>query len=242
MKIQLMSDLHFECYRDRGLDFIDSLDPTNVDVLILAGDIIATNNYDTLLDVFKQFCQKYPYVIFVPGNHEYYGSSVYRKENEFMRVRFTISNLHILNSAGNVTINGQRFIGGTMWFEEDPKNEPYKKYLNDFVHIENFEPWVYTRNQVFEERLTDTLTSDDIVITHHLPSDKSVPFIYKGDPVNAFFLHDMEWLIKDKQPKLWIHGHTHDSFDYFIDKTRILCNPKGYPSDKSTYKNLIIDV
>lgn len=27
---------------------------------------------------------------------------------------------------------------------------------------------------------------------------------------------------------LWIHGHTHDSFDYTVEGTRVLCNPRGY--------------
>ena len=27
---------------------------------------------------------------------------------------------------------------------------------------------------------------------------------------------------------LWIHGHTHESFDYEIGKTRVICNPRGY--------------
>ena len=30
------------------------------------------------------------------------------------------------------------------------------------------------------------------------------------------------------QIKLWMHGHTHDDFDYMIDQTRIVCNPRGY--------------
>jgi len=27
---------------------------------------------------------------------------------------------------------------------------------------------------------------------------------------------------------LWIHGHTHDSFDYVVNGTRVVCNPRGY--------------
>ena len=28
--------------------------------------------------------------------------------------------------------------------------------------------------------------------------------------------------------QLWVHGHTHDSFDYTVDGTRVVCNPRGY--------------
>jgi len=29
-------------------------------------------------------------------------------------------------------------------------------------------------------------------------------------------------------PVLWIHGHTHTSFDYRVGNCRVLCNPRGY--------------
>ncbi|MFZ1641033.1 MAG: hypothetical protein WAV07_06250 [Candidatus Contendobacter sp.] len=28
--------------------------------------------------------------------------------------------------------------------------------------------------------------------------------------------------------RLWIHGHTHDTFDYLVADTQVLCNPRGY--------------
>ena len=33
---------------------------------------------------------------------------------------------------------------------------------------------------------------------------------------------------------MWFHGHTHDTYDYMIDQTRILCNPKGYPMQRQS--------
>ena len=39
MRLQLLSDLHFEFHRDGGRSFVDSLDPGGIDVLVLAGDI-----------------------------------------------------------------------------------------------------------------------------------------------------------------------------------------------------------
>jgi len=39
MKLQIMSDLHLEMHADRGVEFIRHLDPTGVEVLVLAGDI-----------------------------------------------------------------------------------------------------------------------------------------------------------------------------------------------------------
>ena len=30
------------------------------------------------------------------------------------------------------------------------------------------------------------------------------------------------------QIKLWMHGHTHEDFDYVLGETRVVCNPRGY--------------
>ena len=52
-------------------------------------------------------------------------------------------------------------------------------------------------------------------------------------------------MIEIKQPSLWLHGHTHESFDYNIKNTRVVCNPRGYINspdlNKSFNKDLIID-
>ena len=27
---------------------------------------------------------------------------------------------------------------------------------------------------------------------------------------------------------MWVHGHTHERYDYMIGSTRVVCNPRGY--------------
>ena len=46
----------------------------------------------------------------------------------------------------------------------------------------------------------------------------------------------MEPLIIEMQPRLWVHGHTHEIFDYYIGTTRVLCNPRGYPHERENAK------
>ena len=36
---------------------------------------------------------------------------------------------------------------------------------------------------------------------------------------------------------LWIHGHTHDSFDYEVAGTRVICNPKGYHIENRAFQS-----
>ena len=50
-----------------------------------------------------------------------------------------------------------------------------------------------------------------------------------GNP--AAFASSLEGLIEEYQPILWIHGHTHDPFDYELFATRVVCNPRGYPGE-----------
>ena len=67
-----------------------------------------------------------------------------------------------------------------------------------------------------------------IVITHHLPSFQSIDPIYKTSKLNGAYASALDELIIEHEPTIWIHGHTHQSKNYNIGKTNILCNPRGY--------------
>ena len=67
-----------------------------------------------------------------------------------------------------------------------------------------------------------------MVITHHAPSRGSIHPRFEGSLVNACFVSDAKYLLDGRRAQLWIHGHTHDSFDYVVNGTRIVCNPRGY--------------
>lgn len=235
MKIQVLSDLHLEfMWPDNFKSFLSMLDPEGVDVLVLAGDI-CTNTI--LLDVLYKICQKYSTadVVYVHGNHEFYGSTKEIVASKTKEASKQIKNLHWLDCTEAV-IAGQRFIGAPLWFEFNESNEYYEQYLNDFHVIYGFKSWVYDENHRAMDFFAKELKTSDIVITHHLPSNKSVAKRFENSELSRFYVCDLESLIKERNPKLWIHGHTHDSFDYQIESstgiTRIVCNPHGYwPND-----------
>jgi hypothetical protein len=63
--------------------------------------------------------------------------------------------------------------------------------------------------------------------------------------LNPLFVCDLTDLIMRRQPGLWLHGHTHDSGDTQIGKTRLVCNPFGYAGrnqNPSFNDRLIIEV
>jgi hypothetical protein len=47
----------------------------------------------------------------------------------------------------------------------------------------------------------------------------------------------------DFQPSLWVHGHVHSSFNYFVGQTRALCNPHDYRNENPAfYPALVVEI
>lgn len=106
MRIHLLSDLHFEFQKWRSVWKLDTLEP---DVHVLAGDIgIGLDGIQWALHAFKK-----P-VIYVMGNHEFYGQ---RPMVELMaRAREMTAGTHVhLLENDSVVIDGVRFLGCTLW-------------------------------------------------------------------------------------------------------------------------------
>ena len=74
-----------------------------------------------------------------------------------------------------------------------------------------------------------------VVVTHHLPSWRSVAPRFLRAPSNAAFASDLDALFDPVT--LWIHGHTHHSFDYQAGRTRIVANPRGYLLKDGGFEN-----
>ena len=47
-------------------------------------------------------------------------------------------------------------------------------------------------------------------------------------------------LIERYQPTLWVHGHVHNSSDYLVGKTRVLCNPHGYGTENPDFNGALV--
>jgi Icc-related predicted phosphoesterase len=79
-----------------------------------------------------------------------------------------------------------------------------------------------------EDELSRRFSGPTVIVSHFLPSPLSISEKYRGNPYNPYFCSDLTALIERWQPELWIHGHTHESCDYSIGRTRVVCNPRGY--------------
>jgi Icc-related predicted phosphoesterase len=226
MKIQIASDIHTEKQADFGKSFAESMDPTDVDVFVLAGDIGGVTQLAVIIPLLAEM---YPHLIFVCGNHEHYS----RKRDDLWKALGKLEkrhpNFHWLRES-EVEIDGVRFAGTTLWFPDDPFNSVYESEIGDFAHIPGFRKWVYQANTKAVEYLKSLGNGcpPDVVVTHHAPTTQSITPRFRGDNINRFFVTPLDRLISYMAPKLWVHGHMHESLDYMAGDTRIVCNPFGY--------------
>lgn len=243
IKFQVMSDLHLEFNPGNGRGVIDAIRPA-ADVLVLAGDVLSLRHPAQAERSLRDICDKFESVVYVPGNHEFYGLTPAEGESVLGYLGQMIPNFHVLAYGRPVTIRDTRFVGDTLWFRDDHMNAFFSRHLSDFTQIKGFVPWVYGRNLSAIAALRADTREGDVVVTHHLPSPKSTPSQFVDSPINRFFVCDMEDVIHRTRPAVWVHGHTHDACDYKLADTRVVCNPLGYPREGVTGFNpeLVIEV
>jgi hypothetical protein len=152
----------------------------------------------------------------VLGNHDYYnGIFPHPGDGQFLFV----------------DKSGLSVAGCTLWTKLSPVDFiAYKDALADYSYITEMTHEKYSACHESDlQWLVDN--SPDIVVTHHSPSMKSRHPKWRGSNMDHFFHNNYDHIIEELQPKLWIHGHTHDAADYTIGKTRVICHPRGYPKE-----------
>ncbi len=79
-----------------------------------------------------------------------------------------------------------------------------------------------------EEELARSFDGPTVVVTHHAPHRLSLAAEYAMDEISGAYVNELPASFFEV-PVLWIHGHTHTSFDYRVGNCRVVCNPRGYP-------------
>jgi Icc-related predicted phosphoesterase len=242
MRVQICSDLHLEFGRINKLH--DKMVDTKADVLVLAGDITCG---DSIVDDIHQIQQDSgKIVVFVPGNHEYYGRNRSSLDPEMLALESINPKVHVLIEK-DFCLNGVCFLGSTGWWDgsNGPIGMAQKHSLNDFTRIydlldegnldgvvwgEKSRSYLAHRMHWLRQHMPDLKLC---VITHHYPHHRSLDPRFAGSSLNRCFGNSWEWMFEKYHPEVWIHGHTHASFDYIVTsdnkKSRVVCNPQGYP-------------
>jgi predicted phosphohydrolase len=227
MKIQYISDIHLEFYEEvLQINIIPS-----APILCLLGDISYPN--DKSYDLFLNWASKnYEKIFIISGNHEYYSKLSYSEINEIIKQKVSkYENITFLNNKIE-EYQGYTFIGCTLW-SNIPQHlnnynlEPY----NDFKKIKdmNREKYNYLHTidvKFLEENIKKY--NNIICLTHHLPSNELVHYIYKNSP-NFMFATDLNYLIDSKHIKVWLCGHSHKGNTKIINDVLCSLNPFGYP-------------
>lgn len=235
MKLHILSDLHTE--------FVE-LDPpeTDADIIVLAGDIgVGRAGIEWAARQFRELP-----VIYIPGNHEYYRHDIGITDELKSGAP---ANIRVLDN-DSCEFDDVRFLGPTLWtdFRLNGEGEAWfsrqkaRRSIDDFTAIRNGDRRFTPEDSVrlhesgkawLVGELQKEFSGSTVVVTHHLPAAPSIASQYRNDPLNPAFASRLEEVIETYRPDLWIHGHTHVACDYEIYGTRVICNPRGYPSESS---------
>lgn len=230
MRIRPWSDLHLEFAPFEA-------NAEGSDVIVLAGDIdVKGRGLDFALGLGKP-------VVYVAGNHEYYGSAI-PKMTDALRERSKGTQVHFLDRE-SVTIGGVRFLGATLWTDwlgdgRTPRDQAMAiglDRMNDYrrirlgprysrLHPLDTMKWHHAAVHWLEQELSARHDGPTVVVTHHAPLLAAV------NPVDGLMGADASALDRLMgKCSLWLFGHTHVAFDQVHERTRVVSNPRGYPGE-----------
>ncbi len=251
MRIQVLSDFHV----DVRPGYIPELAP-GADLVIVAGDV-CEGSADAMAFLRTHIPAPTP-IVYLAGNHEYY-NHVMQTEREAAPAHAALHGITWLDNSVAI-IGGVRFLGATLWtdfklFGDDTQQMSMiaaATAMMDYTAIrwrgpgrERFRPKdsveLHQQSCAFlTAGMAKPHKGPTVVVTHHAPHPGSVAPKYARDSVTAAFTSNLEPLILNGAPALWVHGHTHTSFDYLIGTTRIICNPKGYGHENRNFDPLLV--
>lgn len=261
MKIWILSDLH------RDFDDWAPFYVPDADVCVVAGDV-GEGLAQSIRWLHHHIARDHMPVVFVAGNHEFYRHAIDESFEEARALQIACPDVTFLEDDSTV-IGGVRFVGSTLWTDyevmrtadnADPAlhlnwaMHECRQRMNDHRRIAlQKNPWMrwrpqearqaHLRSRSYLERvLAEPFDGQTVVVTHHAPHRNSIPSRFATDIVSAAYASDLSAVIEAGRPALWVHGHMHDSVDYDIGSTRVLCNPKGYSRENMAFVgDLVID-
>jgi predicted phosphodiesterase len=250
MYLRPVSDLHLEFQQGAyGLDWdsfkvIPAMDNETEQTLVLAGDIIMLNQMHRFFKFFEDVSKRFKDVIVIAGNHEFYRYDFLMGYQDYEEFLSQFKNICLLQDTHGTDLRKPEkpllIYGATLWTDFNRRDEDAMLYasngMRDFdlikyggerwtpeLSVRQHEQTVFNMKAFFKKN-----DNDKVIITHHLPSKQCNDPKFKGSLLNPAFSSDLDYIILEEKPKLWIFGHTHASIDMMIGDTRMVCNPRGY--------------
>ncbi|RMG22624.1 MAG: hypothetical protein D6732_25555 [Methanobacteriota archaeon] len=190
MKIQILSDLHIK-YDPFPLDKVER------DLLILAGDIGEGKAAKPFIEAQLEFSE----IIYVLGNHEF-------QNNHFEQTlaywqNLELDGLYVLER-DTIEIGGITFLGCTLWSDMlngDPVTKSLaKSNLNDYKLIWNGDHLLtpdetitlHQKSVEWLEKALGSVNGRKVVVTHYLPSRKSLHPSYHSSNVAGTYFSELD--------------------------------------------------
>jgi predicted phosphodiesterase len=235
VRVRIYSDLHLERAPFAPPDH-------DADLFVLAGDI--ANGAAGIEWARATFTKP---VLYLAGNHEYYDGEF---ESVQSAIRAAAGGAVELLDCTRTVVGDVRFLGCTLWTDYSlaPRDERQavvedaRKLNPDYQKIR-----VGSRAMAPEDaialcsrhrswlagELAKPFAGKTVAITHFAPHPRSIAPAYENHRANPAFVVDLGEAMG--APELWIHGHTHTCFDYRVRGTRVVCNPRGYPDERTGF-------
>ncbi len=239
MRLRVYSDLHIE------FEEFHPPEP-DCDLVVLAGDVAPRT------EGIAWAARHYPDtpVIYVCGNHEFYGAAAPRLARELREMGGELG-IHVLENQ-EFEIDGIVFLGCTLWTDMALLCAPayararLRGVMTDYRAIQ-MSPQMrllrpkdtiqlhWNSRSWLKERLDHPAGRPVVVITHHAPRAHSLAPGEAKDLASAAYASKMDRFVANSGAELWIHGHTHHCNDYLIADTRVVSNARGYPDEQTGF-------
>ena len=279
MNIDFISDLHMEI-NGNVTSHIKFKDGTKNDVLILVGDRLCYRVFDpartdsTSRSMRKRFtkfivedCHRYEYILYIPGNHEYYGFYMEGADDWFGNKLEMIDRRLVMFNNKWFHSKYCNIIGSAFWTSFSDPSNPYQEMIkksvedgmNDYHVIKKMKDLKETIDANYTQELhrksfeyiklcqenhnAEISSRKLIVATHHGPSFKSHSTSrYGNSDLKYGYLSEYGNWIADTSIDCWIHGHTHHNVEYEINNCRVTSAMYGYLGHDRSLSNKKMEV
>jgi predicted phosphohydrolase len=241
MKIQISSDLHLDQLKGFNsytlFDYKKLIYPEG-DILILAGDVCRIEDLKKYEKFFKYLNNNFHYIIYIPGNHEFYNKKSMNIEEMTEIMKIFLENNDYKNfiylDNRSVLVEDILFTGSCLWCH--PHIDP-PSWFN--IDISKEEICKMNKESInYLEKISSVNHKNHIIITHYPPLQLDLKFDYsKKDQYRDYYINKN--ILLNSPPKYWIFGHTHNNFKKEINSTTYLSNQR---KDKTYKNNLFISL
>ena len=250
MYVYITSDIHLE---SNDIDFEKVLirpEHTN-SILVCCGDLCTLYKLDKMYRFFDYACSIYKYIIYVPGNCEYYKPKDAKKSLTFSMLNQILdsisnkySNLHILNNE-SIQINEYLITGSILWSHinyELPHHFKISGFSKEIYNRKNKTCINFLKKQI---EYAKEHKYKHIVITHYPPSKECLIASKnpnKKDMYRTMYYNNLDSLFDNNL--IWIYGHCHNNKNFNISNTHLVSNQFGKHNffDSTFSNNFFINI